>query len=192
MTNETFYTLIIAVLSSSLLAAAFTSLATGFFSVYLKRKEYENDYHKEIVSRRLAAYEFIESQIAMLKTAVVDEKDGRAFHMVFANGMDEFSKFQGNLMIAISRSVWVTESTTDLLVELGRLIYPVGLKNDSAESLIEFGKERYFEVAAKRHALEIAFRDDFLNIHQVRRFLRQKRIDPGFQLVDLSTGKIHK
>jgi hypothetical protein len=189
MNNETFYTLIVAVLSSSLLAAAFTSLATGLFSVYLKRTEYENDYYKEIVKRRLAAYEFIEAQIAMLKTSGFDNGDNRLYHIVFAMGMDEFSRYQQNLMLAISRSVWVSERTTNLLVELGRLLIAVGLDDESDEGIKEVGKQRYQDIATMRHRLEVSFRDDFLEIHKVKKFLQEKKHGPGFELVDLKSGK---
>ena len=188
MTNEIFYTLIVAVLSSSLLAAAFTSLATGLFSMYLKRKEYENDYFKEVVQRRLAAYEFIESQIAMLKSSVLDY-DGRSYHLIFGMGRDQLAGFEQNLLLAISKGVWIGDETGDLLIELSRIFLTTDRGDESEEALKEAGKQRYLDIHEIRSRLEMSVRNDFLEIHKVQRFLKGKQRGTGFDLVDLRTGK---
>jgi hypothetical protein len=186
MSSETFYTLLVAILSSSLLAAAFTSLASGFFSVYVKAKEYENEYFKEVIKRRLEAYEFIEAQISLLKSASYDN-DGRAYHLIFAFGEDKFYEYQRNLGFAISKSVWINDRTKTLLIELSRLFLKISNDYDLERDLILAGKDYYQAIALFRERLESSFSNDLLDLHKIRKFFKQKKEDHEFHLIEVKS-----
>jgi hypothetical protein len=190
MNNETFYTLIVAVLSSSFLAAAFTSLVSGVFSVYVKGKEYENEYFKEVIRRRLEAYEFIEAQISMLKGSSYDS-DGRAYHLIFAYGEDKYYEYQQNLIFAVAKSVWINDRTKDLLIELNRVFLKIGNDYDLKNELLAAGKDYYEQIALLRDRLEKSFSNDLMDLHKIRKFFREKhkKEDEGFSFIEVRTQK---
>ncbi len=71
------------ILTSSVVSAIISSLVNSFFSFRLKSVDYKYTYYKEILSKRLNAYQFLEAQIAVLKAIVLDEEDNQTYHMVF-------------------------------------------------------------------------------------------------------------
>ena len=55
---------------------ALLSAGLAFLSAWrIKKIDYRNEYYKNIINKRLNAYQFVENQIAVLKTAVLDDKD---------------------------------------------------------------------------------------------------------------------
>ena len=65
--------LFVALLSSSLLGGAIGAFITGRFSLGVKNREYENEYYKLVLVKRIAAYESVQKLVTGLKTAVLDE-----------------------------------------------------------------------------------------------------------------------
>jgi len=92
-------TIIIAILSSSVIAAIISS----FISIYNRKKDFENDFFKEVIHKRLQTYQFIESQIAVLISSVVDD-DNKMYHLVFSYGYEKLDEFHLNSFLAVSYS----------------------------------------------------------------------------------------
>jgi hypothetical protein len=179
-------TLIIAILSSSLLAAALTSLATGLFNIYIKGKEYENKYFEEIIKRRLEVYEHLEVFLSLLKTSSVDS-DGRPYHLIFAYGEDKFYEFQQHFHYAISKSVWLDARTKDVLQQFTILFYELSDRYDLEKEHLEAGKHCYERVVELREKLEKSFSDDLRKLHKVKRFLKNKPETEGYRLLNVRT-----
>ena len=159
MDQQFVITVLVAVLSSSLLAAILSSA----ISVYQKKKDFENDFFREIVRRRLAVYQTIETIIASLKSAGLDDTDARPYHLVFAFGMDEFMLFHQNVRLAIAQNLWISDEANVILSEFGQHLYKFALEDDSDEALLELAKQRYIEIGRLRDQLEEAFKKDFVS-----------------------------
>jgi hypothetical protein len=107
--------LITVILSSSLLASIFTSLMSAAVKVYLKNRDYRDNYFSKVIDKRIEAYELVERQIALLKSSVVSSKG--TYHQVFALGQDHFREYQEGLFLALSKGVWLSERTKEPLIQ---------------------------------------------------------------------------
>jgi 5-hydroxyisourate hydrolase-like protein (transthyretin family) len=162
--------LLLAVLSSSLIAGVLGALIGGWFTLRGKRNDYANDYFKLVLARRVQAYEEVERLISMVKTAVMDG-DGRPYHMLFSKDDDKQGVY--NLLFAVmSKALWLSDELFELTRELNVLIYKQG---DEEHGLIEFGKVNYKQIAELRTRMEIMHLRDMLVLHEVPRFLKSKK-----------------
>ena len=168
MEQEQLNVVLIAILSSSVLAAIVSALV----STYLKKKDYEHEYFKEVIQRRLETYRFIETQIAVLKSSVYD--DGEMYHLIFAYGYDKFNEFQQSMFVAVSSGIWVSEDTKDALIELNRLFVNMEHEFDMEVDSVAAGKKYHKKIATLRDTIEASYRADMLELHKVRKFLKQK------------------
>jgi len=165
----------------ALLGALLGTVITGFFSLRAKRTEYVNDYYKKVIDRRMAAYEELERLIVPLKTAVYGE-DKKPYH--FLSSQDEASGVTPALLIIhgiTSQALWLSEEAFQKTREFDRML--CSFDGDTRAALIEFGKQNYQALAKLREHLERILAADMLGLHDVGRFLREKktRPDPGFQ-----------
>jgi hypothetical protein len=74
--------IIILVLGSSVIAAIISGFISYLSAKHLLQKEFKNLYFKELLSKRLEAYEHLERQISVLK-GVATEENGTAIHQIF-------------------------------------------------------------------------------------------------------------
>ena len=81
------------ILTSSVIAGLVSAIVSYFTTLRLKKFDFKSEYYKEILKKRLNAYQYIENQIAVLK-AVVLGGDKKPFHMMFSEGENEFLKYQ--------------------------------------------------------------------------------------------------
>jgi hypothetical protein len=162
--------LLLAVLSSSLIAGVFGALIGGWFTLRGKRNDYANEYFKLVLARRMQAYEEVERLINMLKTAVLD-RDGRPYHMLFSKDDDKQGVY--DLLFAVmSKALWLSDELFELTREFNVLFYSHG---DTNAGLIEFGKEHYKQVAELRTRMEKVHLRDMLVLHEVPLFLKSKK-----------------
>lgn len=186
MSNE----IIIAILSSSLLTALFTALINGWFEISMKNKDYQNMFYKDIIDKRLEAYKFIDTQICVLKNSAYDGEDNKTYHLIFAYGEDDYYNFQKNLHIALSKSLWLSAETKKFLSELNLLFLKMSLKYNLKVDLIDCGKEYYEEIVKVRDLLEKSFCKDISEMHNVKKFLKNKNIEVnGIHNVELPIKK---
>ncbi len=179
MNSET----VLAVLSSSFLTALLTSVASVLIQTYLRKIDYEDEYYKQVIGKRLKVYEFIEKQIALLKSSVLDN-DKQMYHTIFAFSEKEYYEFQQNLFASVSNNMWISDETSRRLIKLNRLLLNIG-KDFEFDGLKEVGKAHYKEIALLRDEIEKLYRKDMLELHKVRPFLeRRASSEPVFQSVD--------
>lgn len=172
----------ITVITSWLGSGVVGAIAAGIYSLRTKEKEYINDYYKEVIKRRIAAYEQLEQLIISLKSAVVDN-DNRPYHLLFSSNTEEGWKRVFELIFQ-TNGLWLSDEAYSRSRELTVLIYPLG---DPAQ-IVEFGKTHYQTIATIRADLERILARDMLNLHDVPRFLKAKdQPDPGFAVTKLKT-----
>jgi len=162
------------ILTSSVIAAIVSAIISAIVSIKLKHLDFKNDYYKEIINKRLDAYRFLETQVAVLKSIVVDDTDDKLYHMIFSYGEKELNKFQENLFLAMSYSIWIDEKTTSNMEKLNDTFFHISLKIEQKESLTDLGKEYYKEIAKLRKTLEKNVREDLYNMHNLKKFFKSK------------------
>lgn len=163
-------------LASSLIAGIVSTIVSYITSIRLKKVDFKNEYYKEILKKRLHAYEFIENQIAVLKSVVLGD-DGKPYHYIFGQGEIEFLKFQKNLMLAISYSLWIDEDSTKTLDEMNNLFF--NLNNHiykKTESEIEgIGQEYYNRISGLRIQLENNVKKGLYDLHDIKKAFKIKK-----------------
>jgi hypothetical protein len=156
------------------------AIVAGIYNLRVKQNEYVNEYYKDVIKKRIAAYEQLEELIGLLKTSFVGT-DGRAYHRLFASEKEEdwVRIFQ---TVSSVNGLWVSDRIFSKARELCLLIYQLRRPSD----VIEFGKKHYQAIATIRADLERMLATDMLRLHDVKGFLKSKdQPDPGFSLVNL-------
>lgn len=162
------------ILASTVVSGTISAIISFFVSVKLKNLDYKNEYYKKILDKRLEAYKYLEIQIAVMKTTIMDDKDGKAYHMMFSDGENKLIEFQKNLMLAMSYSLWINDSTVRIIEELNQLIYIIG-EDSRRLNLINVAKDNYNEVATLRKKLEFAVKEDLYNLHDINKFNKTQK-----------------
>lgn len=174
--------LLLALLSSSVLGGVIGAFITGRFNLRVKDREYENEYYKLVLAKRIAAYESVQRLGAGLKTAVVGD-DRQPYHFLLSHkdGLLDAHK----LLYEISaQALWLSD---DLFLEtrdLSRLLYGATGHEDEA---VAFAKKHYKTLATFREKIERLHIRDMLSLHEVRRFLKIKKSIGGYGNVQLGS-----
>jgi hypothetical protein len=142
----------------------------GWFSLRSKNKEYEQHYFRNILERRMAAYEEVGRLIANIKVAVIDV-DQRPYHLMFSCDEDQANVYQA-LLGTMSNTLWLTDDLFDLTRQLNIMVFS-GTSN--GDGLIEFGKKHYQQIAELRTQLERLHYRDMMNLHDIQLFLKHKK-----------------
>jgi hypothetical protein len=168
--------LIKVILTSTLIATVLSTIVSTIVAIKLKSLDYRNEYYKKILDKRLEAYKFLETQIAILKCTVLDD-DKRPYHMIFSYGEDELNKFQTNLIAAFAYSIWIHEDTVSEMENLNQIFFKISHKTANAfeGQVIEFGKEFYNQISTSRNKLEKLVRCDLHNLHDLKKFIKEKK-----------------
>ena len=167
-------------LASNVVAALLGGGVAGFFTLRVARSQYINDYYKTVIQRRLTAYEQLEQLITMLKTAVQDENDGRAYHILFADG-DRTEAYK-LLFVISSQSMWLSDDIASETIALNRLLYSSPKNQDDPFSHF---KDNYKTIAEMRTRLEKMHSRDFQNLHDVKKFLRSKNPSDSYEVLSV-------
>jgi len=167
------------ILTITFVAGIVSELVSYIKSVRLKKLDFKNENYKEILKKRLGAYQYIESQLAVLKTVVLDEYDNKPYHMMFSNGDVEFIDYQKNLIMAISFSLWIDEETTTKLEKLNELFYNLNIKTagKSNTEMIELGKKHYPHISDLRFQLENSTKKGLYNLHDITKAFKTKKVN---------------
>ena len=166
-------TIVVSWIGSGFLSA----IVAGFYNVWATRNQYENDYYKTVISRRLLAYEKVELLIVWLKGAVLDT-DGKPYHVVFSDTSQEGWKRPWGLVTdLLNHGLWLSDEVFKKARELSDLMFHLDRENP-----IEFGKRHYETIAKIRADLERLLARDLLKLHDVKGFLKAKnKPDEGFR-----------
>ncbi|MGB4107672.1 MAG: hypothetical protein WBK55_07730 [Alphaproteobacteria bacterium] len=143
------------------------ALIPGILSLFEKKIGYANDYYKSIVQRRIAAYEELENLIIALKTSVIDT-DNKPYHLLFAQE-DEGKAVYFRTQSIMRQSLWLSNKALRKLISFGDRMF-----NADRKDMVAFAKEHYKEIADWRHEIEKILAADMLELHNVKKFLKQK------------------
>jgi hypothetical protein len=175
------------ILTSGLFAGLISAIVSYLISVRLKKLDFKNEYYKEILKKRLVAYQYIEGQLAVLKTVVLDEVDGKPYHMMFSHTEVEFFDYQKNLVMAMSFSLWIDDETTENLEKLNEIFYNLNIKafEKSNIELIELGKKYYKHISDLRFQLENSTKKGLYNLHDIDKAFKTKKINTTREIREL-------
>jgi hypothetical protein len=109
------------------------------------------------------------------KIATLDETN-KPYHRLFAEELNHEYVWE-ELSKTMSESLWISDDLFEELKKFNFLLYE-GTKANS--SLIEFGKKNYINIAEMRTRLELLHRRDMLNLYDVSKFLKAKKISDGY------------
>tara|TARA_R110002012_G_scaffold99170_2_gene237084 strand:+ start:1896 stop:2444 length:549 start_codon:yes stop_codon:yes gene_type:complete len=163
------------ILTSSLIAGVISSLISFFISVTLRKMDFRNDYYKEILKKRLYAYQFIENQIVVMKAVVLGD-DGKPYHMIFSQGEEKLLEFQKDMGLAITYSLWIDDKTSNSLDELNNLFFNINnqVYGKSEDDVIKIGQKYYQKVADFRISLENDIKNGLYDLHDIKKIFKRK------------------
>jgi hypothetical protein len=163
--------------------AGISSVVTGIFSLRAKRAEYINLYYKTVLEKRVVAYQKLEALVVSLRHNFFDEKDKRRYHALFSRDDDWLSAYK--LLLDInSQALWLSEAALDKAIDFNYRIF----KPHSEGGAIEFGKQNYATIAKFREDLERLIAADMQDMHNIKRFLKQKADRKSMGFVEAPDG----
>jgi hypothetical protein len=158
------------ILASSIFAGIISALVSYKISLRLKKLDFKNEYYKEILKKRLVAYEHIEVQLSILKLVILGE-DKKPYHAVFNEGEDKLLEYQKNLFLAVNKNLWIDFETSKKLENLNDFFFNINnkayQKNDA--EIIEIGKQYYKKLSDLRFELENATKKGLYNLHDMEK-----------------------
>jgi hypothetical protein len=112
---------------------------------------------------------YVNRTVPDFKITIVDE-DGAPYHLIFSqdNAAQHVNVIIHNIM---SHSLWLSSDAIKKIMILNRAVFNL---KDKAQS-IAFAKANYRNIAKLRDEIEGIVAKDFLELHNVKRFLQDKR-----------------
>jgi hypothetical protein len=161
--------IIVLALSSSVLAAALSVAGSHVLAALQFRREY----HKEIIRRRLTAYESVDRLVAKLRLVTYDNQ-GRLAHVVFAAGRQANLDALAAATDVLSEALYVSDEVRDALLKVN--VELLGLSEDaSAQEAFDVGVQKYEALSTMRQHLEALVARDLMTLHEIDRFLRLRQ-----------------
>ena len=164
----------------ALASALVGGLVSGWYALRGKSADYENDYFKTVLKRRLAAYEAVEDLIGSLKAAILDH-DHCPYHLLFS---EDESFVYGKLSV-MSKGLWLSDDLFAHIRDLNVFFFEHG----SGKGVLQFGKTHYKKLALMREEMEKIVARDLVTLHKVPDFLERKRKSVGFSEVNPEGSK---
>lgn len=121
--------------------------------------------------------------VVNLKAAVVAHGDNRPYHLLFSSEReDDWRRALLLVAGALNDGLWLTQEMFNKVRDLSYILF----QSEKPESVVEYGRRLYKDLATQRDELERLLAKDMLHLHDVPRFLKEKnRPDPGFHPVQL-------
>ena len=163
------------VLTSSVISGVLSAIISYYFNLKIKRLDFKNEYYKSIIQKRMDAYQFVENQVSVLKGIVFGD-DKQAYHMILCYGEDKFLEFQQNILIAISKGLWIDDDTMNTLEEINGLFFNINKKihNKNQDEIETIGKEYYKKISDLRFKLENNLKGGLIDLHNVEKIFKKK------------------
>jgi|GEM_PF-1162227 len=162
-------------LSSSLLTAILTSVANW----YINRNNYRNDYYKKLLDKRLKAYEEVEALISKIKP-LVHLDDGSVCNIFLSCGKEGFDDFLLQIGMANISSFWLSDKTSGTITELNVYLLNNILDESDEQNinahLEQLGIKHREEIKRTRKPLEEILKEDLNQLHDIKGFLKRKRV----------------
>jgi hypothetical protein len=160
---------LVALVFSSSVLAALISLAGNHV---LAQLQFKRDYFKEIIGKRLNAYQQVDELIGILRMTTYDDS-GRIAHALFLNkAIYERATFIA--AAAVGLSLYLSESIRDTLSKVNFILLKLP-QNASEGEAFDIGVAERDALSELRQKLEHLVAADLLELYKVRRFLKTKR-----------------
>jgi hypothetical protein len=161
--------LVVNALSSAVVSALVSSVASGWFTLRAQQTGYKNSYYSSVLSRRMDAYECVERIVANLKTAVLDDT-GQPYHIGFSG--ENIHSLEQLIFETSLKATWFSDKMLVVTRDLSLIIRKY---NEQEDTPAEFGKRYYQALAELRTEVELAYARDMLSLHDVPGFLKGKK-----------------
>lgn len=160
----------------SLVGVALSALVAYFTSIITQKNSYRDEYYKTIIERRLDAYNFIDTQLMVMRMTVYDETDGKYYHVFFDNESSKFFEYQRNLTHATVRSIWVSAEMLEAITILSHIFYEISDSiSDDKEENIKVGKDYYDKLWIAQLNVSKALVTDIADLYDVDSFIKRKK-----------------
>ena len=167
------------ILANVVVSGIISTAMSYFVSVKLKDLDYRNEYYKQIIERRLNAYQNLEKPISELKGILLDttKLDQEPYHMFMSIGKSGFYEFLACVMNAFSDNLWLDDETNDNLEHLNQVLLVIGneISDKSDEEIVHIGKNYYDKLSETRFHLENSMKQGLYNLHDVKKGLKIKK-----------------
>lgn len=163
--------IILAILSSSILATIFTS----FINWKLHNSNYKKEYYKKILDKRLAAFEIVQSLSGKMS---FQASTGKFATPSICYDEKFYQSFIFQMMAAIDQSFWLDSTTSEKLTEINVFLYNnIGNKiNDDwnekqrDEKYQELGNKNWEAIRNFRKELQSLINKELKSLHNVNDF----------------------
>nr|WP_294927754.1 hypothetical protein [uncultured Flavobacterium sp.] len=167
--------IIAAIISSSVLSAALTSLVNWI----LHNSNYKKDYYKKILEKRFNAFEKVQDLAG--KLSFQTQLDNSVIPTIFFNN-EYYDQFIILLASTIDSSFWLDISTSSKLTELNVFLLNNITNNINYDWDVNQMNQKYNELGANhlenirlfRQDLQTLVNKELKNLHKVERFFNNK------------------
>ncbi|MCM8871810.1 MAG: hypothetical protein NDJ65_00840 [Paludibacteraceae bacterium] len=161
--------MLITLLGSGLLATLISCLIPVVFFKRERKFEYELEYHKKLLDKRISSYNKIE-RIAYFFSSAVQDSDGRPYHFIFSTEQNPFQDEYIALMTELTKcNLWISDEIRSELLSLNRFLF----ENKIVFTDIEKGKKFYKQLGEMSDKIISVARKDMLNLTDLN-FLRKQ------------------
>ncbi|MDB5136722.1 MAG: hypothetical protein JWP37_3325 [Mucilaginibacter sp.] len=168
--NNDLTTIITAIITSSVLAAALTKASDYFFN----RIDYKRDYYKKIIDKRLEAYDILNKSLYVSNGNILNS-DSTKYNIIYSSAKD-FYLFGGSVQDAANLRIWYSMETANNLMEfinyfsLSSVNAKVSIYT-SDEVFHQFGIESFNRFDELKNKLEASIMKDFASLENVPKYL---------------------
>ena len=162
------------ILTSSLVAGIVGGLITWFSNHRLQRGTFRNEYYKQLITKRLKAYETVEALNKFLMQTVT-MNSGDTYPIMFHSA----DKFVDSMVLhakASEDSVWLSHDITDILSTINHLVLLANekykLQGASPDHYRKAGIEMFAKIVEVRQDLHNQLRSDFKDLHKIESFIQ--------------------
>lgn len=160
-------------LTSATISAIISGLMSYFTNGMLQRKSYRNDYYKTIIPKRLEAYENVSRIVAQLKISVIDDKDGKPYHIGLVESPNQLYQTLMSMCLAAMSNIWLSEEMIDKLTTLNKITFLIGMDGNTDKGVAK-AKEHYVIISQIRSDIENCIKQDMKDLYKVKKFLKSK------------------
>src|SRR5579859_6544343 len=162
---------IAALLFSSSVLAALLSIAGNHL---LAQHQFKRDYFKEIIAKRLRAYERVDELIGLLRGTTYDDAN-RVAHVVVVN---KALRDHANTLMAtgIGLGLYLSGTISSALSELNFILLKCPY-DATEQQAFDVGAAHREQISAIRLRLEHSVSTDLLELYKVRQFLKKRAIE---------------
>lgn len=160
----------------SVTGVIFSALVAYITSLKVQRNNYRDEYYKTIIAKRIEAYEYINTQLMVMRLMVFDDDDRKYYHVFFDNGANKLLEYQNNLHHAAARSIWFSAEMIDAIGKLSSIFYEINNKiTDDRDQNIEIGKNYNERLRSAQLNVSKVLVADMASLHKVKKFIKCKK-----------------